>query len=746
MGTQPKPAPRAIFGPFEFDRSSGELWKHQTKLRLTGQPLQILEVLLDRPEHVVGREELQQLLWSNTTFVDFEHGLNAAINKLRQILGDSADQPRYIETMPGRRGYRFIAPVSQTSPRPALEIMEARPSDPTDESASEEALPPSHWLSGRAWLWRAAAAVGLVLVGAILAVAFWLTQPPPRPATIAQTMRFRIAIPEGMRLSSSQGFSLSPDARTLVYHASAAGGPMLLWAQPLDSLEPRALAAPRNGGDAPAFWSPDSKFVAYSSEEKLMKVDLLGNPAQVIAPVPGILLGGSWNRDGTIIFGTETGAIMRVEATGGKPVPVTVRDPARRERVHLFPAFLPDGRHFLYSRQSSVIENTGAFIGSLDVKPEDQSLTRLVATHFQPRFVVSPNGNGVILFQRETTLWAQNFDLSHLRLKGEPRVVAERVGAFRALGFFAASSGALVHRNALAEVAQLTWFDRRGQRLAALGHPLDLFAASPQISPDGTKVALPRFVGGNVDVWVHDLTRDVFQRITFDPAIERVPIWSPDGKRIVFSSARAGHYDLYQIRANGEGREELLYASNETKFATSWSADGRFLLYTTETGRASRGQSIRVLPLEGNAKHVPVALLNSQAEERSAVFSPDSRWIAYVSNESGNDEVYMQPFSFPPATSAGGPKLLLSRGGGTMPHWRADGKEILYHAADGTVMSVAVTTASLLRVGVPQRLFPLAGMPWDATGDGSRFLVGVPIEQGVPPFTVVLNWQTESRK
>jgi Tol biopolymer transport system component/DNA-binding winged helix-turn-helix (wHTH) protein len=743
MGSQPKPTSRIIFGPFEYDASSGELRKHRTKLRLTGQPLRILDVLLENPNQILSREELQQRLWNGTTFVDFEHGLNAAINKLRHTLGDSADQPRYVETLPGR-GYRFIGALSYSSARPILEMVTATAGDPVNKEGIVEAKVadnPARLFWNRRVVWLVSGVVGLTLIAIAI---FWVARfTGPRWSglnPVAQTVRFRLAIPDGTKLSGSQTFSLSPDGRTLVYLARAPGRGLALWSQSLDSLEPRVLTPHLGGGDAPVFWSPDSKFVIFDSKDKLKKIDFSGNPPQDIGPVPGIVLGGSWNREGTIIFGTETAGILRIEARGGEPLPVTTRSPARGERVHAFPIFLPDGRHFLYSRQSSVIENTGVFIGSIDAIPGEQSLTRLIATPFAAQFVASHDGNGVVLFQRETTLWAQDFDSARLQLRGEPRKVAEYLGATRAFGFFSSSNGVVVHRNAPAGGEQLTWFDRRGRRLAPVGQPFDLFDLSPEISPDGKRVAVTKFDGSNVDVWVHDLDRDVTQRITFDPSIDQLPIWSPDGKRITFSSSRAGHYDLYEIGAGGEGREELLWASSENKFATSWSADGRFVLYATESGH------IWVLPMQGTGKHTPVQLTHTRANERSGVFSPDSRWIAYVSDESGTAEVYVRPFSFPPEHPDGGPKVLLSRRGGSMPHWRADGKEIFYRSPDGTLMSTALTTIDTLRPGVPQSFFHLAGAGWDVTGDGNRFLVGLPVDQGEPSFTVVLNWQSEWKK
>jgi eukaryotic-like serine/threonine-protein kinase len=738
-GSQPKSPPRITFGPFEYEGSSGELRKHQTKLRLTGQPLRILEVLLEHPNEVLSREELQQRLWKGTTFVDFEHGLNAAINKLRQTLGDSADQPRYVETLPGR-GYRFIGAISYSDARPVIEMVPAVTTAATGEQTPAEEVPdPKRRHLNISVLWLVWVAVALLL---LTAGGLWLTKfsglRRSSSGAVAHTVRFRLAIPEGTQLSPDQTFSCSPDGRTLVYLARAPGKPMALWAQSLESLEPRVLATWRGDSDSPVFWSPDSKFIAFYSEGKLQKMDFSGNPAQVIGPVPGIVVGGSWNQRGTILLGTEVTGILRVDAKGGEPVPVTIRTPG--ERVHVFPVFLPDGRHFLYSRQSTQIEKTGVFIGSLDAKPGEQSLTRLIATSFAPQFVASGDGNGVVLFQRETTLWAQDFDTAGLQLRGEPRNLAEHVGSTRAFGFFSSSSGALVHRNALTDVGQITWFDRRGQRLAKVGQPADLWDLPPQISPDGKRVAVTKFDGGNVDVWVHDLNRDVTQRITFDPGLDQFPVWSPDGKRIAFSSSRAGHYDLYLVGAGGEGREELLYASGENKFATSWSADGSFILYTTEGGR------LWLLPMQGAGKRSPVLLTNTEAKEYSGVFSPNSRWIAYVSNTSGTAEVYVRSFSFPPERDQGGPIVLLSRGGGQMPRWRADGKEIFYRAPDGSLMSAALTNASVLHPGVPQRLFHLSGLWWDSSSNGNRFLVSLPVDQGVPPFTVVLNWQAEWKK
>jgi Tol biopolymer transport system component len=318
---------------------------------------------------------------------------------------------------------------------------------------------------------------------------------------------------------------------------------------------------------------------------------------------------------------------------------------------------------------------------------------------------------------------------------GEPAVMAERVGNSRAYGFFAASSDVLIHRSPIAHVAQLTWVDRRGRSLGNLGTPADFYDNSPRVSPDGSKIALTRAGTESTDVWVHDLSRDVSQRLTFEPSIDQEAIWAPDGTKLVFSSSRKGHFDLYRMSSNGDGGPELLYASRENKYATSWSSDGRFLLFNTE-GRGG----ISILPLESAGNRTPISWSPSQSHERSGVFSPDSRWISYVSDESGQPEVYAQPFVYP-LPPLPGAKVLISRGGGTSPHWRADGKEIFYRAADGTLMAVSLTTDTTMRPGVPKTLFRSDRL-WTVTGDGNRFLVSVPVDQGKPPFTVVLNWQS----
>lgn len=736
MGPQPSSSPRIAFGPFEYDEASGQLCKHGTRLKLSAQPQQILEMLLARPEQIVTRSELQQQLWSGTTFVDFEHGINAAINKLRQTLGDSAERPRYIETVAGQ-GYRFIGRMQRSSPRAVLEMVPPVADGNRRMFVDEPATPPPaapHL--GRP---KAVAAAGIALLLLISAsLLSWWRFGVPRASTSAsgaQTVRFQIPIPPTLKLRGDGLFSISPDGRILVYYAAGPDGVLRLWSQRLDSLEAKVVPGTETRSTANTFWSPNSKLLAFYSDGKLMKTEFNGNPPRIVCAVSGIVIGGSWNRAGDIIFGSTTSGLMRVPETGGHPVPLTLLDPARSERVHAFPTFLPDGRHFVYSRLSSVKENNGIYAGSLDAKPNDDPGKQLAATPIGGVYVAQSNGSGRLLYQRDANLWSQDFDALRMEIGGEPRLLAEHVGNQRAAGFFSASSsGVLVHRSASGDLADLAWYDRNGIRQSQVGEPVNVDAA-PSLSPDGSRAAVARFDHG-VAIWIYDLARGVKQRLTDESQVETRPVWSPDGRRIAFSSSRASHHDLYLTNADGGGKADALYLSTESKFPTSWSPDGRFLLFNSQRDTGKR--NIWALPLDGQRK--PVSFANTQADEFDGTFSPDGKWVAFVSDQSGALDVYVAPFP------QDGPKVLVSRGGGLAPRWRADGKELFYRAPDGSVMSVIVTTdaTAALRPGSPKTLFHVPSSWYSSpasANNGTRFLIATPVEEGIqPPFTVVLNW------
>jgi Tol biopolymer transport system component len=569
-----------------------------------------------------------------------------------------------------------------------------------------------------------------------------------QPHAASGLMRFQVPVPDKLSLLGNGAFSLSPDGQTLVFGAIGADGLRSLWAQAEDSLVARPLPGSENLDDSPPFWSPDSRFIVFQVGGKLKKAALSGDPPQTICDTPGVVIGGSWNHEDVILFGTEASGVMRVPAAGGVPVSLTRLDSARMERVHAFPVFLPDGRHFLYSRFSTVPENSGVYVGSLDAKPEEQGARRLTASAIGTQFWPFPDASGgKLLFQRGSTLLAQTLDTTRLELKGDAVPVAEQVGNYRANGFFTVSrEDKLIYRSAPGQTVQMTWFDRQGNALGVQDEPF-VYEAGPSLSPDGDRVAFAAFDGSSVHIWLFEFARGAKTRLTSEPGLHSAPIWSPDSSRVTFSSTARGHYDLYLKSSTGTGSEELLFESSENKIPTSWSHDGRFLLFTSENTKTSF--DLWALPMNGRAAK-PFPVVQTEFGESSARFSPDSRSIAYVSNETGRSEVYLQAVtpSADGSLTAGG-RSIVSNGGGTRPSWRGDGKELYYTTLEGKMMAVEVATNPVLKAGIPLPLFQMAlnARGWDVSADGKRFLVAVPPSSSAPaPFTVVLNWQAVLKK
>jgi serine/threonine protein kinase len=605
----------------------------------------------------------------------------------------------------------------------------------------------------RPWLAWGAVAVFLVAFAALSLIHF------REGPLVSAPVQFQIS-PSGS-LGHGAPFAISPDGRHLAYSATDTDGIVRLWIRDLDSLKVRVLSnsypatVKPYGVVPPFFWSSDSRFLGFQSGGKLAKIEISGGPAQTLCDVQGTVVGGSWNRDGVIIFADvfadDKRGLMQVSAAGGIASPLTTLDPSHKEGVHVLPSFLPDGRHFLYLRTSSIPENSGLYVGSLNSKPEEQDSRRLLATTSGPVYVHSSNSDSEqVLFLRKGTLMAQPFDAHRLEPAGEAVPVADQVGSFLDYGLFSASdNGVLVYTSGAGQNYQLTWLDRQGKLLGNVAEPGGY--TSMALSPDGKRIAVSRTNPENRpnwDVWLLDVGRNTSTRLTYEQVRALFPVWSADGSSVIFSSVRGGEESLYLKLASGAGDRRLLLKSPDgSKYPTSWSQDGRFLLYTLDSPETK--SDLWVLPLQGD--HKPIPLLRTEFNERSGQFSPDGHSVAYTSDESGGDEIYVREFSFgaaPGSWDAAG-KWLISNGGGANPRWRADGKELFYAASDGKMMSVDVSAKPAFTAGRPKALFqlPAGFIGGDVTADGKRFLIGVPVAQSASvPYTVVLNWQTTLKK
>ena len=580
-----------------------------------------------------------------------------------------------------------------------------------------------------------------IVVSALLlasAIAFGLLYFRRPPAQTPTASRFHIYPPEKAELRGS--FTVSPDGRRVIMRVISEGK-LLLWARALDSLTGQPLAGTEEGSYP--FLSPDSRFIGFFSGGKLKKIEATGGPVQTLCDAPEPR-GGTWNRDGVIVFAPKYADVLyRVPAAGGAPVALTTLDAARKEFSHHYPRFLPDGRHFLYLANSPQRESAGIYVGSLDSKETKLVVNTDVSAAYAPP--------GYLLFMRDRTLMAQDFDADRLELRGEPFPVAEqvdRLGQGVPFALFSVSeTGVLVYRSGSSDITQLIWFDREGKQLGTVGPTAG--QTTPWLSPDEKRVAFGRvdLQGGSSDIWLIELARGIPTRFTFDAASDSAPVWSPDGSRIVFSSDRDGLPNIYQRAASGGGNDEALLKSDKMKFPTDWSADGRFILYQEQNPRT--GYDLLVLPLSGEQK--PFPFLQTDFDERQGRFSPDEKWIAYTSNESGTWQVYVQ--SFP----ASGGKWQVSTNGGVQPQWRRNGKELLYLSSDRKLMALEVrANGSTFAAGVPKELFQLrlqtVGLPgprnfYVAASDGQRFLVtSTPEEGATTPTTVVLNWTVDLKR
>jgi Tol biopolymer transport system component/tRNA A-37 threonylcarbamoyl transferase component Bud32 len=576
--------------------------------------------------------------------------------------------------------------------------------------------------------WLGPALMAGLLVAAALAVFAVLRgrdRLPVRP------VRFSVSIPAGATYSPgeiSRGFAHSPDGTRLVIEAVVRGR-RRLFLRPLDSDNATEIDG-TNGAEAP-FWSPDSRFIAFFADGKLKKIPAAGgSPEELCAASFDIV--GSWNREGTILFSEISlrRGIVRVSDKGGEAVPATVVDSSRDVVADLWPHFLPDGRRFLYLASHPTAPGHGPRelrVGSLE-SPVSRAVTRLdsMAEYASP---------GYLLYVRDGTVFAQPFDEANARLTGEPLLVAENVHYFFGPGhasFSVSQTGVLAFQSA-APLSRLVWLDRAGKEIGTLGTPAVLTGF--RISPDGGRAAVAiedRRIGTS-DVWVFELARGISTRLHSDPVDEKHPVWSADGSKVVYRSDRKGPPDIYEITPGAPGSEREVLALPGVQDPEDVSRDGRFLMYLNDTQMAA--SDVWLLPLFGDRK--PVPWLKTRFAVTSPRFSPDGRWIAYESDESGDPEVYVA------RTEGAGEKQRLSTAGGRLPRWRRDGKELDYVTPDGFLMAVPISFGTRLEAGTPVQLFHAEAVieNYDVTPDGSRFLVSTPSEKvRESPIRVIVNW------
>jgi eukaryotic-like serine/threonine-protein kinase len=578
---------------------------------------------------------------------------------------------------------------------------------------------------------------GLLLLIALALGSVAYLKPAP---VLARAYRLSALPPEKAMLMSGQAPTISPDGSRLAFVAVDETGRTLLYVRALDSLTAQPLAG--TDGAAWPFWSPDGHSIGFFAGGKLKRIEAAGGQLATLADAP-VGRGGSWNRDGVIIFTpTPPSSLYRVSAAGGEATAMVTVDAPHGEFPRMFPQFLPDGRHYLYFSAGGQRPGTRIVgVGSLDSQEKKQILNADYAAIYAPP--------GYLLFRREATLMAQRFDADKLELSGDPFPVADQVGfdgtSFQTLAS-ASENGVLAFQSLGAGNTQLVWVDRGGKQLGIVGPPGDYSGLS--LSSDDGRLAFQQTDPdtGNVDIWVTELTGNTSSRFTFDPVVEFGPVWSPDGSRIAFSSLREGFPNVFQKVSSGAGEDEQMFKTPVPTIPSDWSRDGRFLICGA-VGLKTRWD-LWILSLLGERKWE--IFLETPNNEQRATFAPSGRWIAYESDESGKKEVYVR--SFP----ASGAKWQVSAGGGSQPRFTHDGKELFYLSADRKMMAVQVNTdGASFESSAPRALFEThillkedrTGNQYAVASDGQRFLINSTIAATVAyPISVVVNWSAEVKK
>jgi serine/threonine protein kinase len=591
--------------------------------------------------------------------------------------------------------------------------------------------------------WAIAGVAALIAVAA--AAAYWL-----QPAKPAAVLRSSILPPAGtsfITMSPASGPPvLSPDGTRIAFTARDEKSKVQIYVRALSSLTAQPLAGTDNA--IYPFWSPDSRELGFFADGKLKRINASGGPPENICDsVSG--RGGTWSKDGVIIFTPSSNSpLFRVPASGGQPVAVSDFDPKLSENSHRWPDFLPDGKHFLFWARSALgTQNDLIYIGEVG-SPHPKPLMKSETAGFY--------ANGRLLFVRGQTLLAQPFNPKSMELSGEPVPVADRIavnGATVRPIFSLSDNAMLLYQTGETSAGWLlSWLDRDGKQLGAAVKPERYIA--PALSPDGKRLATGIFDGvqGFTDIWVFDLTRGTSTRLTFGPPSHSFPVWSSDGKTIFYSSGTnglphtAGLTHIFAKAADGSGAERPVQQGQDSiEVADNISADGRYLIYERKTPQTDANFHVWALPLFGEGKPFPV--VQGDFDESYAALSPNAKWLAYQSNESGRRDVYITAFP------GGGAKWQVSTNSGASPRWRKDGKELFFLDGSDNIVAVDVDgTGTAVQLGVPHILFQAVGVlrdfgPFDVTADGKKFLINTGnLKEGTDPINLVQNWPEELKK
>jgi len=685
------------FGPFRLDPAERLLLRDEQPVSLTPKAFDLLVYLVEHHGHLVEKQALLAALWPGT--VVEEANLPYNVSALRKVLDDGVTGDSMIQTVP-TRGYRFVAPVTHHGNLPVSS---------TSKTPARSLAP----------LVRRVATIALAfaVIVTLLALLRYLRETADAPALA----RFTIPLPDPTPSASMPMSQISPDGRRVALIREMGSR---IWLRNIDGQAALPLAGTE--GATALFWGPDSQQLAFSTPSELKKLSVFDGTVQTLCDACQPTGGGTWSRSGMIVFTTLKGSLLGIPAAGGRPQAVTRLDRSRGEISHLCPYFLPDGVRFLHVRRNADVTRSGLYVGQVG-----SGEPRLLLEGDLPAIYATP---GYLLFLRGGTLMAQRLDPRSLKFSGEarPLVPASRNSLVGQPTFSASDTGALTYSIVERPVTQFQWVGRAGELQQLVGEPGRYYTFD--LSADASRLAFAQVEAGSASLWVLELGRGIKTRLTFGASFHADPRWMADGQGLVATRWQPVPQAMVQI--SPDGLESKIAISGDGNMADDVSPDGQYLLYR-EGGRQLLARSLSEGSTPILVRRAPAGSINQSQ------FSPDSRWIAYHSDESGRFDVYVTPF--PPT----GERWQVSKGGGLQPVWRQDGRELYYLGPDGILNAVEVETGHRPLVSTRRQLFQTGLLPianveqYAASGDGQRFLLLKVVDDKVrSSIGVVLNWPT----